>query len=199
MEDLAKWLSVMTFIGGVIWYFLRINIEKDRNRRALAIALMTEIIAMKNVYKSVELKPWQDWTHNNVQSIEENYTIIYDTSSNKIALFEYEDITEIVELYTLLKAHLDTLRVLARLQKTYYASSAIIKIFSVKESAKLVRDESFDDYKSTHAYALDSQKKLYGKMEIVLNKNLSKYDEHYWHEKKFWCDNFSKICSKIGL
>ncbi|MEA4835574.1 MAG: hypothetical protein VB133_10620 [Anaeromusa sp.] len=160
MKTFIQLLPLYTFAFGIVWYFIRKIVERSASRRALAAALYAEINAMKTAYQKVELTTV--YNNNNVQSLEENYTVIYDNAADRISLLDYEDVKTIVFFYTTLKAHIDTLRVLSRNQKEMYLAKTILDALDLKDRKSHIIESAEESYSSTYQFALESQNFIYG-------------------------------------
>lgn len=166
---------LLIFSFGILGYFIKRRIETTKQRKSVASALLAEINALKVQYKKVELTDWNKQQYINIQSLEEDYTITYNNLCDKISLFSLQDAKTIITFYTCLKAHIDTLRVLAFEQKQYYYLFAGISILGNRGNSQKIMEDSLDSFKSTHMYALFSQMELYkemDKVEIVLKNQL---------------------------
>lgn len=185
--DIVRFLSdfgiLITLVLSILGYYWRNHSETRNNTIALVSGLKAEIMAIKTVYSKVELTKWEEWSHNNVQSLDEHYTVIYDNSSSRLSLLDKRDIKKIVEFYIHLKAHIDTLRVLSRIQKEYLYIEAGIAMGILPHQATIVLEESLASFKATHTFALSSQTVLYKKMDEITNEILPKYSKDTWYNR----------------
>jgi hypothetical protein len=177
----------------VTWYIITKEIEKRSKRKSLATALLAEILAIKTNYKKVELAPWEIFKYNNIQSLEEEYMTVYHNSSDRISLFKLDDVKQIVTFYTHLKAHIDTLRVLAKEQNNFNLLTAGINIFGNIGKSNDVLLASRESFRETYEYALERQSELYvymEEMEDILNKYLKKT---WFNETTLYINNIFSI------
>lgn len=88
----------------------------ERNRKALASAIIVELQTLKKMYALITDKCFEDmWNRFYPNSfpvfhIEEDYLTVYNTNANKIGWFEIEDARIIVEAVAGIKSHSDLLR-----------------------------------------------------------------------------------------
>lgn len=162
--DFQTLIVLLPAAGG---YFFKEWRNKQDKRKSLATALLAEINAIQTIYKEVDIKEWDKWEHNNIQHIQEDYMTVYNTSCDQISLFKDKDVHEIVTFYTYLKAHIDTIRVLAIDQQENKYCRAIINIAGNINNAQYVLEASGQNLRSTHQYALDNQTRLYERMEDI--------------------------------
>lgn len=182
VKDFGVFFMMVFTVG---WYIITKKIEKRSKTKSLATSLLSEILAIKNYYEKVELKPWKEFRYNNIQSLEEEYMTVYHNSSDRISLFKLDDVKQIITFYTHLKAHMDTLRILTREQNDHNLLTAGIKVFGHRGKSNEVTFDVYNSFKETYEYALESQKELYvymDGMEDILNEYLKKN----WIEKAMY-------------
>lgn len=167
---MVKEYGVIALIGGGISHLIKVKWEEINQRKSLAVSLLAEINGLIGYYKTIELIELEKTAHINIQSVEEEYMTIYNGAGSKLSLLKMKDIEEVVSFYTYLKAHIDTIRVLAKMQSRHEFLTAAVEVFGHKNNSVGVVAKSLSEFQSTHDYALRSQSEMYLRAERVKAK-----------------------------
>ena len=116
LKDFFISLFIPVIASAATAYFLRKNDNHNRNEdnkqqtANIAKALYSEIETLMTIYKRLELnqEPPKNGTDIKIASIQHNYLTVYENNLDKIGLFNTDDIQKIIELYTYIKALLDS-------------------------------------------------------------------------------------------
>lgn len=95
--------------------------DKELARRKLAKALKAEISSLIKLYQANKLETAlpQEGSDISIVKIECNYLSVFENNTDKIGIFDEDDIAEIISFYMQTKGLIDTLSVLSERWSSY--------------------------------------------------------------------------------
>ncbi|AJQ26938.1 hypothetical protein [Pelosinus fermentans] len=178
IRDIIAGYAAIASTVSIGWNIYLELIKKSNQRKALAGSLIAELLAIENMYKLVELKPWEYEASPplDIVKIDSNYFAIFDGNTDKIGVFNKEDALIIVGSYIFCKAYVDTLKVLSeQWQETVRFRRSLPLILDINYDAKCrVLDERNKELKDLYNLVYNQQAYFYNNINSakgVLIKN----------------------------
>lgn len=168
--------SLTTFVFAVVLFAVKSwwtnKEQKQRSRQNLAKAIHSELSALMEIYKQMELsetppKSGEDLT---IAHLTQNYISVYENNLDKIGILDKDDIEVIIKLYIGIKGLIDSHIYLAKRWEMYAQYT--------REPNKIRQEEDLkkEDVNSAHRAVFRYQEKIYDLFPDVLGR-LEKYDK----------------------
>lgn len=168
--------SLATLFGKSLLDYWKAKKQTIETKKRLARALNAELKTLLFIYDKSKLDQWDDTkpVQTKIAKIDFNYLIVFESNTDKLGLFDSDEIDEIVKFYTFLKSFIETLQVLAMRWEEYARYSRVSHPNIPHELYLQEKQFLYIDVKSVHEEVFKLQDEIINiylyKIEPLLKK-----------------------------